>query len=190
MSRYEGAAGEFGVVVGPYALTCVPDGLPSLFDRYSERAQLCDRFDLESKDRCCVVVRRVADTWPFLVVAQGFYPVGAGFEPGLLLDPERHRLFIGAGERIVAYDLCGPRRLWVDAADTGFWGWAQHGDVIVMSAELELAAWTAEGEKLWTTFVEPPWTYRVEGPMVLLDVMGQLRSFPLRGGPLASPRRA
>jgi len=29
-----------------------------------------------------------------------------------------------------------------------------------MSAELELAAWRTDGTKLWTTFVEPPWTYR------------------------------
>jgi len=90
---------------------------------------------------------------------------------------------VGAGERVVAYDLATPRRLWVDGADTGFLGWAQHGDVVVMSAELELAAWTTRGEKLWSTFVEPPWDYTVVGDTIRLDVMGNERSFLLRGGP-------
>ena len=49
--------------------------------------------------------------------------------------------------------------------------------------KLELAAWSAVGEKLWSTFVEPPWSYRVEGDIVHLDVMGRLSSFSLRDGP-------
>lgn len=50
-------------------------------------------------------------------------------------------LFLGVGERILAYDLNGPTRLWEDTADTGLLGWARHGAFVVMSAELELAAW-------------------------------------------------
>jgi hypothetical protein len=57
------------------------------------------------------------------------------------------------------------------------------GDVVVMSAELELAAWTTTGEKLWTTFVEPPWEYAVEGDSLVLDVMGTKSSFGLRRSP-------
>jgi hypothetical protein len=41
-----------------------------------------------------------------------------------------------------------------------------------MAAELELAAWHIDGGKLWTTFVEPPREYSVEGDRVHLDVMG------------------
>jgi hypothetical protein len=52
-----------------------------------------------------------------------------------------------------------------------------------MSAELELAAWDVHGRKLWTTFVEPPWGYRVEGGRVRLDVMGRGSSFDLTAGP-------
>ena len=52
-----------------------------------------------------------------------------------------------------------------------------------MSAELELAAWTLEGLKLWSTFVEPPWTYTVEKEMVQLDVMGNKMSFDIKKGP-------
>jgi hypothetical protein len=62
------------------------------------------------------------------------------------------------------------------------WGWRQHDDVVLMSAELELAAWSTDGTKLWTTFVEPPWSYRVVGDRVVLDVMGAARTFDLRSG--------
>jgi hypothetical protein len=97
--------------------------------------------------------------------------------------PETHLLFIGAGTRLLAYDLRGPRRLWQDEADTGFWFWQRHGEVIVMSAELELAAWDTQGRKLWTTFVEPPWSYEVRGSDLVLDVMGRTTTFPLEVGP-------
>lgn len=179
MPRRDDLPGEFRVVLGRYALGCVPYGLPSLFDEYVRRASLADQFALDEPDLCCVTVRRTPDDWPFLVVAQSFYPAGNGFEPGLLLVPETDRLFVGAGERILAYDLTTPRRLWEASADTGFWGWAQHSDIVVMSAELELAAWTTAGERLWTTFVEPPWSYSVQGETVRLDVMGKERTFSL-----------
>jgi hypothetical protein len=170
-------------VVGAYEIGCVPAGLPSLFDAYVERASLVDQFAVGEPGLCCVTVRRAAEPWPFLVVAQSLSPAGAGFEPGILLALESGVLFVGAGERLLAYDLGRPRRLWIDSAEVGFWGWAQHRDVVVMSAELELAAWTTAGEKLWTTFVEPPWEYRVEGEVVNLDVMGSVRRFSIRTGP-------
>jgi hypothetical protein len=113
-------------------------------------------------------------------VAQSGTPQGAGFEPGVLLVPDTKVLFIGAGERIIAYRLEPPMQLWDDTADTGFLGWAQHGDIILLSAELELAAWSTDGEKLWTTFVEPPWHYTVKDGSVELDIMGDKQSFSLR----------
>src|SRR6266571_2234442 len=66
-----------------------------------------------------------------------------------VLVPETKLLFLGAGERILAYRLDPPTRLWDDRADTGFLGWEQHGDTILLAAELEFAAWTTAGEKLW-----------------------------------------
>jgi hypothetical protein len=103
----------------------------------------------------------------------------------VLLVPQQRQLFIGAGTRLLAYQARSGRwlRCWVDEAECGFWGWRQHGDVVVMSAELELAAWNVNGDKLWTTFVEPPWTYRVTTEQVLLDVMGTTRTFDLKRGP-------
>jgi hypothetical protein len=88
----------------------------------------------------------------------------------ILYDPRRPR------SRLV-------RGLWVDAANTGFWAWALHGDVVIMSAELELAAWTDAGEKLWMTSMEPPWTYTVSDGTLALDVTGRVQSFSLRRGP-------
>jgi hypothetical protein len=129
-------------------------------------------------------VRRGSDSWPFLCVAQHYAPGRwAGSHPGLLLVAETSILFIGAGERLLAYDLHGPVRLWEDRADTGFHEWQRHDDMVVMSAELELAAWDIRGVKRWSRFVEPPWEYQVEGGVVHLDVMGTISSFPLQAGP-------
>jgi hypothetical protein len=75
------------------------------------------------------------------------------------------------------------RRLWEDVTDFGFWGWRRHGDIVLMSAETELAAWDVSGRKLWTTFVEPPWSYKVLSDRLDLDVMGQKSSFDVRTGP-------
>jgi hypothetical protein len=64
------------------------------------------------------------------------------------------------------------------------WGVAvAAADVVVVSAELELAAWDVSGRKLWSTFVEPPWEYDVDADIVRLDVMGRRTQFPLVGGP-------
>jgi hypothetical protein len=85
---------------------------------------------------------------------------------------------------LLAYDLRHVRRIWEDEADTGFWGWGRHGDVILMSAELEFAAWDLHGAKLWSTFVEPPWSYEFREGRIELDVMGEKSSFDLNAGPL------
>jgi len=92
-------------------------------------------------------------------------------------------LFVGAGERLLAYQLDGPKRLWEDRADTGFLGWNQHGDTVLMAAELELAAWDTTGRKLWTMFVEPPWGYQVNDGTIELDVMAKKQMFGVRDGP-------
>jgi len=174
----------FSITVGPYTLSCHPDLLPDLmYGSYVEHAGLVEEFDLENSDgkSCCLTISRGVE-WPFLVVAQRYDPSG-GFHPGALLVPETDLLFIGAGERLLAYRLAGPTRLWMDSTHCGFWGWARHGDRVVLSAELELAAWDIHGRKCWSTHVEPPWSYRVSGKLVEVDVMGTKSSFPLDAGP-------
>jgi hypothetical protein len=148
------------------------------------RAALAEEFETKRPDRehCFVSVSR-ANGWPELTIAQTFSPSAAGFDPGVLLALETKTLFVGAGIRLLAYQLDPPRRLWEDTCDTGFWSWSQHGEYVLMAAELELAAWTSKGEKLWTTFVEPPWEFQVAGDRVYLDVMGRKSTFGIKEGP-------
>ena len=184
MERDRNDSAQFTIAIDEYVLTCVPNGLPAMFETYVQQAALVDCINLNDRDQhCCVLVARTSQPWPFMVVAQSFSPSGGGFAPGLLLAPDTGRLFIGAGDQLLAYDLVAPSRIWLDRTFFGFWGWARHGDVVVLSAELELAAWTATGAKLWTAPVEPPWVYSVEGDTVFLDVMGVMSQFPLRVGP-------
>lgn len=174
--------------VGPYLIAFQSFEAQEPPRRYAwakQHAELIEEFDLQRSDGdfCYLIAGRSIDH-PILVLAQRHDPTdAAGFEPGVLVVPETDVLFVGAGERLLAYDLARPARLWEDVADTGFWGWARYGEVVTMSAELELAAWNIEGTKLWTTFAEPPWSYQVTGDILKLDIMGVESEFSLRGGP-------
>ncbi|HEY3907301.1 MAG TPA: hypothetical protein VGM14_25585 [Streptosporangiaceae bacterium] len=164
----------------------VQHGLPASYQHYRHNAELLDEFDLpdDEGDHCFVAVNRGGEPFPRLVVAQRYSPSAAGFEPGVAFVPETAVLFAGAGTRLLAYTLRDrPRRLWEDAADMGFWHWSVHPSAVLMAAELELAAWTKDGAKLWTMFVEPPWSYQVAGDQVELDVMGRKTQFPISSGP-------
>lgn len=173
------------IVISPFRVLACASELPASYESYRRHAEVLDEFDLSSQEGapCFFAVGRRAG-WPELVVAQRFRPAGSGFYPGLLVVPETATVFIGAGERLLAYGLDpSPRRLWVDHADMGFWSWSRFGEFILMSAELELAAWTRAGVKLWSTFVEPPWQYDVVNDIVHLDVMGTMSSFDIARGP-------
>ena len=174
----------FKLSIGPYLIQTGQGKLPELYPEYARRAILSDEFDLQNAERthCFVSVAR-ASVWPQLVVAQTFSPSAGGFEPGVLLVQETETLFIGAGERPLAYRLGPFERLWEDTCDMGFWGWEQHGEVVLMRAELELAAWDCFGKKLWSTFVEPPWDCVVKDDRIQLDVMGDKSEFDLAKGP-------
>jgi hypothetical protein len=176
----EVSVGEMQVLVGSAA--------PSMLAIYEQHADLVEHFrqvDGHEAAGYFFVAINEGEEWPRLVVTQRFHPVGPGFAPGVLLVPEVQQLFIGAGTRLLGYDGRSGRwrRSWVDEADFGFWNWRRHDDVVVMSAELEFASWSTDGRKLWTTFVEPPWSYRVTNDQVVLDVMGEIRTFDLRRGP-------
>ncbi|MGM9485881.1 hypothetical protein [Ideonella sp. YS5] len=162
---------------------------PSTLDTYRQKAVLCDSHalsDLEAQYLFVAVAPNEA-SWPTLVVEQR-YESHQVFHPGVLVVPEEDTLFIGAGTRLLAYSLVGtPRRLWEDQTDVGFFCWRLHEGIVLMSAELELAAWSNKGEKLWSSFVEPPWHYTVEGDRVTLDVMGTVTSFRLSAGPKRAP---
>lgn len=176
------------IVIPPYRVLASPDKLPEIHSHYQARATLFESFDLDSADGalCFFAIGRVGQEWPSLVISQGYSPTGYGFNPGVLIVPECDIAFIGAGTRLLAYTLSpSPRRLWSDTTVYGFWSWAKYDGVVLMSGELELAAWTTSGAKLWTTFVEPPWSYMVRGPLLELDVMGRISTFDLVAGPAA-----
>lgn len=169
---------------GDIRISMTEGELPTLYAEYVSRSLLTDTFDLDSdaSGLTCLGVTVGQELWPRLVVAQRYESACQVFHPEVLVVPETGLLFLGAGTRILAYDLRTPRRLWEDSTALGFWRWAGFGSVVVMSAEIECAAWSIDGVKLWSRFVEPPWDYRVEGSVVHLDVMGAKSSFSLATG--------
>lgn len=176
----------FQVSMGGYRLLCTVGDLPSLYDKYREYALVADEYDLEEEGSLCFlgVGAELIGSWPQLVIALRYDPpYRSAFYPGALIVPETGFLFFGAGTTLLGYDLHKNQRQWRDETNLGFWRWRRHGDFVVMSAELELAAWTLSGRKLWTTFVEPPWSYSVEDQELYLDVMGDRSHFPLGTGP-------
>lgn len=174
----------FTITVGGFAVTVQRGSLPSIYNDYKRHATLCDEFALKPHEgELCFLSVSSEQHWPLLVVAQRFELSEGGFDPGALLVPEKKTLFLGAGRRLLAYQLDPPRRLWEEKADAGFWEWRRHEDVVLMSAELELAAWDAAGPRLWSMALKPAWEYHVSGNLLHLDVMGRHEVFPVREGP-------
>lgn len=146
---------------GEHTVSCCTDALPEEFAGLRAKLHDVSRTGSPEESRLTLCVEHTDSDHPDLILSLGFEPGPKyGLHPGVLLVPETKRLFVGAGTTLLAYDLLYPRRLWEDAADFGFWSWKRHGNVVLMSAELELAAWDLEGEKLWSAPVEPPWDYR------------------------------
>jgi hypothetical protein len=181
----ESAAGPMSVGIGGYVLR-VAAGSHAVFGHDPHRSPTVEHFP-EAGDDCVGHFSVAVDdgrTRP-LLVTQRYSPASPGFEPGVLLVPETGMVFIGAGTRLLGYRSTAGQwhQIFVDEADVGFWHWRRHDDVVLMSAELELAAWSIDGAKLWSRFVEPPWDYTVDGDQVQLDIMGTHSRFPLRTGP-------
>jgi hypothetical protein len=114
-----------------------------------------------------------------------FISRAGSFHPGFLVVPETSILFIGAGERLLGYNVERRERVFEHHTDCGFWGWTRQEDYVLMAAELEFGVWRKTGEKLWSAFVEPPWSFNVSGENVELDIMGQLKTFRLETGAMA-----
>lgn len=171
----------FTYSAGPYVVLVAED--PYVF--FGREALLVDRETASEEGTPLVLTVTGADDGKALLHLERRYLPGrdSGFHPGAALVEETDLLFVGAGEWLAAYALDPPRKLWEDRTWMGFGSWKRHGDVVLMSGELELAAWDLHGNKLWARFVEPPWDYTVEAGTVQLDVMGEKTAFPLREGP-------
>jgi hypothetical protein len=176
----------FKMTFGEYCFS-IAEGYPNLYREYCERARLAEFFQCEDTSGFISVILVAKDNdWPFLVISQEYSPgPDGGFYPGIVFIPETHILFIGAGERLLAYrlELDSPKKIVEEIALGGFWGWRLHKEYVLMSSELELVAWDKYGKKCWSCFVEPPWSYVIEDDLVILDVMGKKTSFLLRNGP-------
>lgn len=174
------------ITLGDYTLI-TESSRPTIYQDYCTHAKLVEVFESRDKNSSeWFIALGKGNDWPFLVVFQSYSPgPEGGFHPGLVLLPGTQRLFMGAGERLLAYtwetDL--PHRLWEESILAGFWGWQHYRQFIIMSSELELAVWDALGNKQWDLFVEPSWDYRVEEDTIHVDVMGKQTSFSLQEGP-------
>ena len=178
--------GLIDVAIDDWRLISTVDGLPGTYEDYVEHAILSEEFDLKEPegDICFLGISQGHRSWPSLVIAQRYDPAAfAGFNPGALIVSRTSILFVGGGTRLLAYDLRKPCRKWQRRTEIGFLSWTRHGAYVLMSAELELAAWTLEGTMLWSRFVEPPWDYAVRDDTVHLDVMGTKSSFNISSGP-------
>jgi hypothetical protein len=172
----------FRIAIGEYELCCQSNGLPSMSADYQRHANLSESFEsTDEHDSWCFTSVARHGEWPFLVVTQQYSSPGV-FNPGMLLVQESNLLFLGAGSRLLAYDLSLSVRLWEDRTDCGLWYWSRHEQFVLMAAELELAAWDLAGNKLWSQFVEPPWEYKVAGDVIRLDVMGNVSKLRLSDG--------
>lgn len=172
----------FYVTVDEYVIGIGPP--PLIADSLQANARLYDVLRDDDGSELLLTVKHVSVQWPALVVSLRANPgPESAFHPGVLLVPETQLLLVGAGTMLAAYNLLEPRRLWLDTTEAGFWGWERHGAFLVMSAELEFATWDLFGNKIWSTFVEPPWEYEVRDAVVYLDVMGQRSQFELASGP-------
>ncbi len=178
------------VEAGDWRLLIEDGGLPDLYQSYVGNAVFVDRV-VPVKDGgrdLFVAIKAKADRagashlWPEMVITQRYQDAQGTLRPGILLVPEASMLFVGAGECLLGYNLLSRKRVFEDWTECGFFGWSRQGDYILMSAELEFAVWKVTGEKLWSTFVEPPWSWEVSGMNVKLDVMGRRKALLLETG--------
>jgi hypothetical protein len=183
--------GPHQVAIGEWALDIQLDALPSHYGWLVERARLVEEVELRASDARLIfaAIYSVGTSsldrrHPILVLAQRYSPYEAGFDPGFLIVPHTATLFVGAGERLLAYDLRAPKRLWSDTAWPGFWRWGSGPQYVWMLSELEFAVWSPRGEKLWTTPVEPPWEADVVGEVATLDIMGRKEKRRMSDGQL------
>ncbi len=115
---------------------------------------------------------------------EGWYFPGPklGFHPGVLIVPETATVFIGIGEDVYTYSMAPIALIAKESAEAGFLYWSRYGNAILMSAELELSAWSLDGKRKWTRFVEPPWHYMIDNDVISLDIMGNVALLSLETG--------
>lgn len=172
------------VSIENWSLSIEDGSLPSLYSSYVAHARFVDEIGIkeDSGKILFVGITPPSSSWPEIIVCQRYSPSDGGFSPGILLVPETCTLFIGAGERIVGYDIRARQKLWEEPIDCGFWGWEKVGEHVLLVAEMEFGVWTSSGERLWSTYVEPPWDFHVNGNVIELNVMEKKRRLRISDG--------
>lgn len=166
--------------IGRYRINVEQYKLPDLYAKYIKHAKLAEEYDLDNRGGETFFIS-VGDkeNWPFLTIAQCYEPCAGGFHPGFLVIPESDLLFIGAGQRILLYDLKQVKKVDEDFYNEGFLGWIRYRDYVIMLAELDVTCWKLSGEKMWSRFVEPPYNVQFEDNKIILDIMGKKIKFDI-----------
>lgn len=178
------------VAVGTWTLLIEDGSLPPICDSYVKSAAFVDQIEpnaLEGRDLFLGVLCDGGNPHrlPEIVITQRYEDASGTFHPGFLVVPETSTLFIGAGERLLGYNIHKRERIFEDRTDYGFLRWTRHEDYVLMSAELEFGVWSKTGEKLWSVCVEPPWNFTVSDKTVELDIMGEVKKLRLETGAAA-----
>lgn len=179
----------FSFAVGRYVVHLQPIGQATPAKAGTDWMRDVDDEGQDDDSRLHLAVDRADDGQRVLEVRRRYSPGNpSGFWPAAAFIEETGVLFISAGAWAAAYDVELPAKLWEEQVELGAWSWSRHKGVVLLSSELSLTAWDIAGRKLWSRFVEPPWTFSVSGDEVHLEVMGERTSFPLHSGP-ATPCR-
>jgi len=179
-------ANMMSFTIGAWRVSAEQGALPLIYKDYKSHAIFVDEGDVDDRDGNVFFIGVTSpgnySGWPETVICHRYSPSDYGFNPGFLIVPEENILFVGAGTNLFAFDLENHTRLWGDRLDIGFFSWHRHKEFILMSAELEFGVWTTSAKKLWSTFVEPPWSFEIINETVVLDIMGTKKTLSLATG--------
>jgi hypothetical protein len=158
-------------------------GKPESYNRWVERAGFADLDGLTDPGTPVYIGIEETDKWEMMIVAFNADPIDRTFfHPELLFLPETKTLFIGGGRKAMTYSLRDRVKLSNRTLAMGFWYWAKHENFIIMVEELEIAVYDYEGNFIWETRAEPPWSYGIENNILTLDIMDTITKYELDTG--------
>jgi hypothetical protein len=134
-------------------------------------------------------VGRPGDASPSLLIGLPSSWLGSGnpIREGVLVIPETERVFVATDDYAVCYapDQDRWQRLWALPLEHAFsvWGWRCHDDVVLLTGEVGLWAFSIEGASCGPRGSSRPGTSRSRAERRGLDVCGTLFGFPVRSGP-------
>lgn len=169
--------------IGTYTFFVHLGGEPESFSRWVERSDYADLDGLTGPGTPVYIGIEEAGKWEMMIVAFNTEPVDdTFFQPELLFLPETKTLFIGGGRKAMTYSLKDKMKLSDRNLAMGFWYWAKHETFIILVEELEIAVYNSEGNFIWETRADPPWSYGIENNILTLDIMDTIAKYELNTG--------